>query len=122
MKKILNLIALTSMVISGYSYAGGGYLVQNGVINRIDPNWSAQDGFVVRVTGGTGPCVGSGIVFPLSSALVDGTSDAAHKRLYAAALTALTTGMKVDLYNDVDGANTSDPTICHRANFLYLKK
>lgn len=103
-------------------FAGGGYLVQNGVINRVEPNWGSQDGFVVKVTGGSGPCAAQSIVFPLASALVDGNSDAAHQRLYATALTAFTTGYKVDIYNNVDGSNTGDPTICHRANYIYLKR
>jgi len=125
MKKIIYLSFVVLVLFSsGYTYAGGGYLVQNSVITKIEPIWGTpgDDGFIVSVTGGSGKCVGQRIIFPLSAALVEVNSSAGHRRLYAAALVSLTARLKVDIYNNIDGTSTVAEGACTHANFIYLKK
>jgi hypothetical protein len=72
--------------------------------------------FGIVVAGGTGACSGKQITFPISAAgdIKDGKSDI-HLRAYSTALTALTTGLKVDIHN----YSGSD---CNNAAFIRIKK
>jgi hypothetical protein len=79
--------------------AHAGYLAVGVTVTKVSNTNSNDQSFVVTFTGGTGPCTsGTGstfVIFPLSAAPDADT----HKRAYAAALLALTTGMRVTLYN-----------------------
>lgn len=78
--------------------AQAGYIATGATIIRVSSTNGNTASFQVMVAGGTGPCTsesGTWVVFPLSAAPDADT----HKRAYAAALLALTTGMPVVLYN-----------------------
>lgn len=78
--------------------AQAGYIVVGATVTHVSSTNGNNQAFQVQVAGGTGPCAnatGSWVIFPLSAA-----ADAdAHKRAYAAALLALTTGMRVTFVN-----------------------
>ncbi len=116
-------VLLSSLSVQVYA-VGGGSLVKGATVSEIEPMWSASggDGFIVSVTGGSGKCANERIVFPLSAAYVDNNSNAAHGRLYAAALTSLAADMKVDIYNDINGSLTASEGACSQANYMTLKK
>ena len=98
------------LLLAGTAHAG--YLVQGATITEVANTGSNQAKFTIRTTGGTGPCVGSTYIFFPASAAVDESS---FSRAYAAALIALTTGMKVDILN-----YSSDS--CDGAAFIGVKK
>jgi hypothetical protein len=91
--------------------ASAGYIVQQGVITQVANTASNQRNFSVTVTGGTGPCAGTVIVFPE----VDAADSKAHQRAYATALLAYMTGATVYIYNYVDDG-------CGRASFILMVK
>jgi hypothetical protein len=95
-RKIAETIAaLMSLVIVGTA-ANAGLLSQGGTIVRVANTSGNQSLFVVLVAGGSGPCPnGQWIAFPTYAA---GDAEV-HKRAYAMALLALTTGMKVAIHN-----------------------
>ncbi len=110
MKRIL-LSMLASVVGLIAAEAHAGYLVSNATITHVVNTAGNYQVFAVQVAGGSGPCSNGAtlwITFPLASA-----ADAdAHRRAYAAAMTALVTGMHVSIYNyandNCDGASYID--------------
>jgi hypothetical protein len=81
--------------------AQAAHIVQDATIIRVSSTNGNTASFQVMVAGGTGPCTslsGTWVVFPVAAAPHADT----HKRAYAAALLALTTGMRVVLYNYTD--------------------
>lgn len=81
--------------------AQAGYIVTGATVIHVSSTNGNTTSFQVMVSGGTGPCTsvtGTWVVFPLAAAPDADT----HKRTYAAALLALTTGMRVTLYNYAD--------------------
>ena len=78
--------------------AQAGYIATGARVTHVSSTNGNTASFQVMVAGGTGPCTsesGTWVVFPLSAAPDADT----HKRAYAAALLALTTGMPVILFN-----------------------
>ena len=106
-----SLAALFIISLSTYSFAGTN-LVQNAIITEVSNTSSNTPNFSVKTSGGTGVCTGGQwIVFSLEDA-----SDAAtHQRAYASALLALSAGLKVRIYNYIDGT-------CQHAGYIELSK
>ncbi|MEZ8822894.1 DUF5992 family protein [Vibrio amylolyticus] len=77
------------------SIASGTYIVKNATISSIANTSSNVDRFIIWIEGGNGVCVGKAITFPRSAT----TSAEVHQRAYSAALTAFTTGSKIDIHN-----------------------
>jgi hypothetical protein len=110
-KRSLRIVVLVSAGLA-CSEAYAGYLVSDATVTHVaNTAGNTPALFVVQVSGGTGPCANGAtiwITFPLSAA-----ADAdAYKRAYAAAMTALVTGMRVSIYNyandNCDGASYID--------------
>lgn len=97
-----------SLFLSCTSFAGD--LVQNGRIVRIANTSSNQSVFEILVSGGSyNLCGGGWINFPVSAAPDVDT----HKRAYASALLAMTTGALVRVYNYLG-------TDCSTASYIEL--
>ena len=88
------------------------YIVVNGVVTRVGNTIYNSSAFTIHVSGGTvNMCEGAWIIFPVSS----GSTVEAHSRAYATALTAFSTGAKVNIYNYTDSS-------CNYASFIELVK
>jgi len=113
MKKFsfLGLIAM----FSSHLFAGE-YIAISSEITQVLNTDGNTSSFAIFFTGGSGSCAGKVIAFPVSAAgdFKDGKSDI-HSRAYSTALTALTTSLKVDIYNYAG----SD---CKNAAFIRIKK
>jgi hypothetical protein len=99
-----------SALIAPLRQAVVAYLAFDAKITRVANTSSNNSSFSVLVTGGTGPCTNGGwISFPVSIAPDPDT----HKRAYAAALLALTTGMslRIHIYTNDD---------CHAATYIEI--
>lgn len=91
--------------------AQGGYLLTGGTLTTVTNTAGNSPQFAVIANGGSGPCVGQWISFPR-----DATPDTDnHKRAFALAILAHTTGAKVNIYNYESNA-------CDRAVFIELTK
>ncbi len=106
----MKLIGVLILLFSGHTFAG--YLVQGGTITKVMNTEDSVDRFQIRVEGGT-PNLCQGINIKFDSSKV--ANAATHARSYSSALTALTTGMKVSIYN----YNGSD---CNGAAYIELSK
>ena len=113
MKKIsfVGLIAIFSSHL-----IAGEYIAINSEITQVFNTNGNTPSFGIVVKGGSGACVGGQITFPISAVgdFKDGKSDI-HLRAYSTALTALTTGLKVDIHNYAG----SD---CKNAAFIRIKR
>jgi hypothetical protein len=78
--------------------AAGAYIVQGATITNIMSTNGNGDAFAIITSGGSGSCANTEVYFPQSAAPDADT----FKRAYAAALTAITTGMRVSIYNYTD--------------------
>ncbi|MEZ8822883.1 DUF5992 family protein [Vibrio amylolyticus] len=108
MKKVCLCILIC---LSGLVEAGG--LVQNATVVSVENTKNLDvDSFVVNVSGGTGICANSLVFFP---AAATGSHQEIYRRAFSIALTALSTGMKVDIHS------FSDDT-CDNATWLKVKK
>jgi len=98
-KKMLFVVVMVSCFLGIFSQAQAAeYLVSQATVTSVTNTGDNLSLFVVRTTGGSGPCAGSYTMFYLNRA-----ADAdAHKRAFALATTALITGKKVTIYNYVD--------------------
>lgn len=95
--KTLLWAATAAICMGTATSAVAGDLVMGGRIVRIANTGNNLDVFSIEVSGGSLNLCGSGwITFPVSASP---NSADIHKRAYAAALTALTTGMTVRVYN-----------------------
>ncbi|MEH1846561.1 MAG: DUF5992 family protein [Nostoc sp.] len=88
---------------TGVGVAKADYLVQNAKITTVQNTSSNNDNYAVGVSGGTGPCINQIIIFPASGVL----NREIHSRGYQAALTALTQGYTVSIY-DYSGTSCSN--------------
>lgn len=80
------------------------YLVQNGNVVTVQNTSGNGDNFAIFVTGGTGPCNGTFIIFPASAV----TNRTIYEHGYQSALTALTnTKLKVTVF-DYSGSSCSN--------------
>ena len=109
--KIFVQVAAALALAAGMGSASAGYIASGAVITSIANTAGNQKNFSITVTGGTGPCSETVIVFPE----VDAADAKAHQRAYAAALLAFTTGARVSIYNYLDEG-------CMRASFIQVIK
>lgn len=88
------ILALLAFAAAGESFAGD--LVVGGTVVKVTNTSNNASVFAIQVSGGTSnSCTGGWVTFSLAAA-----ADAdAHKRAYAAALLALTTGLPVRVHN-----------------------
>jgi hypothetical protein len=78
------------------SLAQAAFLIEDAKVIRVASVSGNVDQFGVIVEGGTEPCAGSAwIIFDAG----DYATSAMFERTYSGALTALSTGMPVDIYN-----------------------
>ncbi len=114
--KIFKCIVVTLSVFLSLNVVAGTYVALDSNITEVINTNGNSAAFSVKVSGGTGPCAGKAITFPAAAAgdYSNGRSEM-HNRAYSAALTALTTGMKVDIHNYVNGD-------CLNAVFIRVKK
>ncbi|MCG9584205.1 DUF5992 family protein [Vibrio tubiashii] len=111
MKQTKCLVLFSLLFSPAFLVQAQAFLVENAVITSVSNTSSNQDNFVIWQEGGEGPCKGKDILFPRTAT----TSTETHKRAYAAALTAFSTGAKVDVYNYQGNG-------CHNAAYIRLKK
>ncbi|OZG72362.1 hypothetical protein BTA51_16665 [Hahella sp. CCB-MM4] len=90
-------------------FANAGDLATGSKIASITNTNSNSNAFVIRVEGGTGPCVGKSIVFPLSIA----GSQSIFDKAYAAALAAFAGGFSIRVHNYSDDS-------CNQAAYIEL--
>jgi hypothetical protein len=99
-KKIL---PISLLFISSLSSATGQYIASNAKITKVVNTASNSAAFIIVVEGGTGPCVTTttqkNIYFPRVSA----ANQDVYDRAYMSAMTALSAGNKVNIYNYADG-------------------
>lgn len=88
-------------------------LISGGQITKIGNTPDGTDGFFVRTSGGTGPCInGVVVVFPASLA----ANEAIYNRAYTLAITAYTTGNQ----NVKISSLTTGDVNCRHANYIDL--
>ena len=76
------------------------FLVQDAIVTFVNNTTNNSYQFSIVTSGGTGPCNATAITF-------SSTDSDIQDRAYQAALTALTEGMRVDVF-DYDGTDCSD--------------
>ena len=108
--KIISGIFLMFSIGIGAGNAAGGYIAKESTIVSVANVFGGEDDFIVQATGGTGSCLDQTITFKRATVL----NDAIHSRSFAAALTAFTSGAKVNIWSK-DG-------LCDGANHIQLKK
>jgi len=103
--------ATMGLVVLCVANAQAGYVLTGGSLTTVTNTADNAPQFAVIANGGGGPCAGQWITFPR-----DATSDAEnHRRAFALALLAHTTGSKVNIYNYESDA-------CNRAAYIELTK
>lgn len=105
-RAVMRSVATLSLVFVGAllsATAQAGSIVSDGYVSIIENTSGNQALFTIKVTGGTGPCVGQTISFPVWAAPDADT----HKRAYAAAMLAFSLGYRVSVWNYVDNTCTS---------------
>ena len=117
MKIFLKTIGIAFISFQANFVVAENYLVSDSEIIEVFNTGGNNSSFGVVTSGGSGPCIGKNIFFPITSAgdHLNGVSNI-HSRAYATALTALSTGMNVDIYNYQDESN------CNGAAFIKIKK
>lgn len=91
--------------------AQGGYVLTGGTLTAVTSTAGNAPQFAVIANDGGGPCIGQWIAFPR-----DATPDIDnHKRAFALAVLAHTTGAKVTIYN-------YESDSCSRAVYIELTK
>jgi hypothetical protein len=88
---------------TGVGIAKADYLVQGGKITNVQNTSSNGDNYAISVSEGVGPCADRVIILPVSAVL----NRDIHTRGYKAALTALSNGFLVDIY-DYTGSSCSN--------------
>jgi len=112
MKKTLMLIAICASLFP-LSAMSDQYIVSGATVTKVMNTYSNKAQFAITVSGGSGVCANKIIIFPLSATV--GENKESHSRAYATALTAITTDIKVDVYN----YSGSD---CNNASFIRMNK
>lgn len=103
-------IGFLLMLFAFSANSAGTYLVKGATIASIANTSSNQDIFTIWIEGGEGVCPNV-ITFPRSAT----SSNEIHKRAYATALTAFTTGAKIWVHN-YQGSD------CNNAAYIRLIK
>ncbi|EFA72780.1 sxtE [Raphidiopsis brookii D9] len=88
---------------TGVGIAKADYLVKGGKITNVQNTSSNGDNYAVSISGGFGPCADRVIILPTSGVI----NRDIHMRGYEAALTALSNGFLVDIY-DYTGSSCSN--------------
>ncbi|WP_325892443.1 DUF5992 family protein [Grimontia sp. NTOU-MAR1] len=101
------IISLSLVLFATVSHAE--YIVKDAIITSIANTNSNGENFTVWVEGGSGPCTDRAVTFPRRAV----SSNEIHARAYSAALSALSTNHKVDIY-DYSGSN------CGNASYIRL--
>ena len=112
--KFLKSVLFAVVIFTLYSpfVFAGEYLARNAIVTHVANTSSNEKNFAIQVSGGSiGTCSGKWIVFPESAA----ANSAAHQRAYSTALTALTTGLKVQIHNYTNGT-------CSLASYIEIVK
>lgn len=104
-------MVLPLLVFSTSAHAAGAYLASNATVTQVTNTGNNGQNFALQTQGGSSICEGQYITFPEA----DAANANAHQRAFSAALTALSTGMKVTIYNYADGT-------CDRASYIHLMK
>ncbi len=103
---------LTVWLLTLSGLANAGELTKDAEIIMVGNTANGQDDFFIKTQGGTGPCVGSSIIFPASSA----PSKEYHARAYSLALAAFSMGnTKVRVYNFASDS-------CFTASYIQMAK
>ena len=111
----MKIVVSVCLLLMSLGANAAGYIVTDGEITQLYNTESNTKSFGMRVVGSGGDCEGKDIFFPLSHAGASGNDVDLHNRAYSTALTALSTGMKVDIYNYADDS-------CVYASFIRIKK
>ncbi len=109
--KSLKMIVLPLIIASTSAHATGTYLATGATVTDVVNTSSNAQNFAIKTEGGSSICAGQWMVFPEA----DAANSNAHQRAYSTALTALSTGMKVTIYNYINGT-------CVRASYIHLMK
>ncbi|GAA0464029.1 hypothetical protein GCM10009096_00610 [Parasphingorhabdus litoris] len=109
--KYLKIIAIPLFLLSTNAHAAGAYLASGATVTDVVNIANNGQNFAVKTEGGSSNCNAQWIIFPEANA----PNANAHQRAYSTALTALTTGMKVTIYNYADST-------CVRASYIHLMK
>ena len=94
MKKTAVLVSVAFSLLLVVPTAEAGFIVEDGQVTMVSNTSSNMARYHVRIGGGTGVCADSFLIFDESNA---GNPDV-FKRGFAVALTALATGMPVDVW------------------------
>ena len=102
-----------ALAISGLfifsSVAFAGELVKGATILEVASSASNEDVFYIRLSGGTGPCANSSVIFPA----VKSQSKDSHNQAFSIALAAVTSARKVRIHNYENDS-------CYGANFISI--
>ena len=96
--RFVRFVGVLLAAAGGTSTVYAGSIATDVQIQSVANTQGNQTQFSIVVTGGSGPCSGQTINFPVWAA-VDADS---HKRAYAATLMAFAMGAKVSIWNYVD--------------------
>ncbi|GAA6135241.1 hypothetical protein NBRC116188_20310 [Oceaniserpentilla sp. 4NH20-0058] len=107
MKKVLSPLLLLGLCFNAYA----GDIANGATVLKVANISSNVDTFAVTVDSSLVDCARNIIFFPASAA----PNKESHARAYSTALTALSTGMKVRLYN-------YDSNSCTDASFIEISK
>ena len=86
------------LITFGFGFASPAHaasLVQNAKIIAVQNTSGNKDNFAIKVTGGTGPCANTFIVFPKTGV----NSSAVYERGYAMALAAMQNDWKINAFD-----------------------
>jgi hypothetical protein len=96
MRKTVIVIIAVAVVVGLFAQrASAGYIVTGAKIIKIANTANNQDYFSVLISGGTGPCATMWVAFPQSAAATQKILD----RAFALAMSAMTAGYVVSIYN-----------------------
>ncbi len=112
MKKATPLFVLFALLFAVSSANAGDFVLENGQVNMVTNTTGNGAAFVVLVSGGTGVCANKNVTFRESNA---GSRDV-FKRSFAVALTALATGLLVDVYSYQNAPDCLNPAYIRAKN------
>lgn len=105
------LIAITAYSLAWGAAAEAGELISGATILSVASASNNQEQFTITILGGTGPCAGQNITFPVSTS----PSEMTWSTVFALAGSALKNGHTIKVYNYVNDD-------CSKATFLQVFK
>ncbi|KAF7763155.1 hypothetical protein PUND_b0495 [Pseudoalteromonas undina] len=84
-----------------------GELVRGATVTEVASSSSNMDVFYLKLSGGTGPCANSSVIFPA----IKSQSKESYNQAFSIALAAVSSGKKIRVHNYEDDS-------CHGANFI----